>query len=174
MSIISSSNISSNLGTPARGYLWNIVIANPIGGGDADTLTYRCQSTIAPERSFNPIEVSFQQNAKLQYPGKLNYNYDWSCEFIESEDGAVISTFYNWAQTIINDNTSIGNEQQNIISDIYLQLLSVDNSIWGQYWLQNCWIKSLGQISFNYDNESIVRVPITFRYNKYEFQGNLV
>jgi hypothetical protein len=173
MPILSNSNISANLSSPARSYLWNIIISNPIGGGDADTLMLRCQSTQIPERSFNPIEVPWQQDSKLQYPGKLNYTYDWACEFVEGEDGAILNSFYDWANTIIDDTTAVGGDQSNIISDIYLQLIGTDGTQWGQYWLQQCWIKSMGQIALSYDGESIIKVPITFRYNKWNFQGNL-
>lgn len=172
MPILSSSNLANNLSTPARVYLWNIIISNPIGGGDPDTLMLRCQSTQMPSRSVGIIEVPWQQDANIQYTGKLKYPYDWTCTFLESaEDGLTLTSFYNWAQTIITDSTAVGNLESNIISNIELQLIDPTGNQWGQYTILNAFVKEIGNVELAYQSEEVIRLPITFRYSKWIFNG---
>jgi hypothetical protein len=170
MPLLSASNLANNLSTPARSYLFNIIIANPIGGGDPDTLMLRCQSSQMPERSFKYIEVPWQQDSNLQYPGKLSYPYDWTCTFLESaEDGLTMQSFYNWANTVIQDTTAIGNIQSNIITNMELQLIDPTGAQWGQYTFLNACIERIGNVELSYGTEDIIKIPITFRYQKWVF-----
>ena len=172
MSISSVNSLKANLTNPARSYLWSVVFPNPIGGGNGDTLMLRCQSTSMPGRSVGNITVPFQAGADLQYPGKLKYEHTWSCTFLEGEDSAVLTAFYAWAQTIVNDDTNVGGNQADILSDIYLQMVSTNNVNYAQYRLVNCYVESIGQVELDYTTEAIIKVPITFRYNSWEYSGS--
>jgi len=167
------SALSQNLGTPQRSFLWQVVIPTVIGGGSTtETLLLRCQSTAMPERGTGTIEIPFQQGPKLQFPGKLEYPHTWDCTFIEGEDAAVMSAFYGWAQQVVNDVTNVGSPFPEIITNILLQLVSTDgNTVTSEFTLVNAWVQKIGQVQLDYENQSIIKLPITFRYQSWELTG---
>ena len=176
MSINPISALSQNLGTPQRSFLWQVIIPNVIGGGsDTNTLLLRCQSTSMPERSVGAIEIPYQQGPKLQIPGKLEYPHTWDCTFVEGEDAQVMSAFYNWAQMIVNDITNVGSPFPDVTTNVLLQMISTDGTtITNEYTLVNAWVQKIGQVTLDYNNQDVIRIPITFRYQTWEITGGNV
>jgi hypothetical protein len=51
--LMANSALKANLTNPGRVYLWNLMIANPIGSsGSSETISLRCLTTELPGRSF--------------------------------------------------------------------------------------------------------------------------
>ena len=164
------SALSANLGTPQRSFLWQVVFPNIIGGGsDTTTLLLRAQSASMPERSQGAIEINFQQGPKLQIPGRLEYPHTWDVVFVEGEDSAIFSAFYGWAQQMVNDVTNLaGGEFADISTTALFQLLSADGStVTNEYTFNSIWVQKIGQVSLDYTDQNVVKIPITFRYQSW-------
>jgi hypothetical protein len=165
---MSNATLKSNITNPARVYLWNVIIAQPVGGGDTTTLMLRCLTSELPGRSFGTIEVPYKQGPNLQYSGKLKYDHTLACTFIESEDNKTFQAFYNWCQSTIHDVTNIGAGDTDIKTDISLQLITTKDEEYMQIKLKGCWVQSMGKLSLDYSTEGVVMLPITFRFDTWE------
>ena len=174
------SALSANLGTPQRSFLWQVVIPNVIGGSGVDTTTLllRAQSASLPERSQGRIEIPFQQGPKLQIPGKLEYPHTWDVTFVEGEDAQIMTAFYGWAQAMVNDVTNVasGVFPTDLATDVLFQLTSADGStVTSEYTFHTAWVQKIGQVTMDYTNQEVVRLPITFAYQSWEItNGNAV
>jgi len=159
---MSINSLKNNLTNLARDYLWEVLFASP-KGGDTETLLLRCRSTSIPGRSVGSIAVPFKQNAPIQYPGKLTYSHSWSATFVEGEDREMWDAFYDWAQSIIDDETGIGSV--NVKTDIYLNLLNTDGTSPMKIKIVGCFIKNQEDIAVSYDNEGGIMIPIVWSYD---------
>lgn len=159
-------SLKQNLSNPQRVYLWEVSFVNPIGGGDREVLTLRCQSSTIPGRSVGEIVVPFKQTGGIKYPGKLTYSHSWTCEFIEGEDGKVFDAIYAWAQQIVNDYDGVG--EVDIKSDIYLKLLSTKGEETREIKLVGCYPQDRPDVAVNYGNEDVLRYTVTFSYDYWE------
>jgi len=164
------SALSANLGTPQRSFLWQVVFPNIIGGGgDTTSLLLRAQTASLPERSQGVITVPFQQGPALQIPGKLTYPHTWDVVFVEGEDSLVMSSFYGWAQQMVNDQTNIaGGDFADISTTALFQLISADGStVTSGYTFNSIWVQKIGQVGVDYENQAIIKIPITFQYQSW-------
>lgn len=155
-------SLRNNLDNPARSYLWEVMLPNPLGG-DTDTLLLRCRSTSIPGVSVGSILLPFKQTGGVKYPGKKTYSHTWSCVFVEGEDRAMWDAFYDAAQAIINDETGLG--AWGIKKDIYLHLLNTDGTVAKRIKLVGAYVESQDDIALSYDDESVILISITFSYD---------
>jgi len=162
--------LKNNLTNPARTYLWEMIIPNPIGGGDSETLTLRCQSTNVPGRSFGEIKVPFKQSAGLKFPGKLTYSQIWACTFIEGEDKKIFDAIHAWNQSVINDYENIGEGDTEIKQDLYLTLLTTKGDEALKIKLVGCYPQEVGEVALNYETEDSIKYPVTFSFDRWEAQ----
>ena len=164
------SAFSSNLGTPQRSFLWQVVFPTIIGGGsDTNTMLLRAQTASMPERSQGVIKIPFQQGPALQIPGKLEYPHLWDVTFVEGEDAQVMSAFYGWAQQMVDDVTNIaGGDFADVSTSALFQLLSADGStVTSEYTFNSIWVQKIGQVTTDYENQTIIKIPITFAYQSW-------
>jgi hypothetical protein len=169
MSNMGINNLAANMGNVARGYLWQVQIPNPVGGGDSDTLMLRCQSASMPGRSVDIIEIPYKQSAALQFAGKLKYDHTFKCEFIEGEDRQVFDAIYAWCQQIVDDVTNLAQGDVTSKTDIYLTLLTTNDEPYNQIKLKGCFVESMDSVSLNYNTNEPIKFGVTFRYDSWQY-----
>ena len=161
-------SLKHNLSNPARVYLWDVIIPNPLGDGDTDTLMLRAQTASIPGRSFGEILVPYKQSAGTKYPGKLTYDHTWDITFIEGEDKKMFDAFYSWVQKIVHDFDNVGDGDTEIKTDMYLQLLTTKQQPFQKIKLVGCYPQAIGNVDLAYDAENPVRYTVTFSYDRWE------
>jgi len=159
------SALDANLTNPAKTYLWEVVFPNPVSG-NSETLSLRCQSSSIPERSFGTIKIEYKQTAGVKYPGKVRFPQSWSLSFVEGEDRAILNAMNAWCDTIINAKTGVG--ELVVKTDIYLRLLNTDGETAATYRMKGAYPETIGEVSLAYENESDIRYPVTFSYDRWE------
>lgn len=167
MSQIGVDVLKNNLTNPARIYMWEVIIPNPIGGGDSDVLRVRCQSAQIPERIIGTILIPYKQTAGVNFAGKNAYTHIWEVTFIEGEDKKVHDAMYAWMQTIIDDVDGVGDGDDMIKQGIYLNLLSTKNEIDMTLKLIGAFPVRMGLIDLTYAEERAITYPITFSFDSW-------
>lgn len=162
MSNMGINSLKNNLNNPARGYLWEVLFPNPLGG-DTETLLLRCRSTSIPGVSVGGILLPFKQTGGVKYPGKKTYSHTWACTFVEGEDRAMWDAFYEAAQAVIHDETGLG--AFGIKKDIYLHLINTDGTVSKRIRLVGAYIESQEDIALSYEDESVILVAVSFSYD---------
>jgi hypothetical protein len=168
MSIMNSDALKNNL-NPSRGYLWEMVMPNPRGDGDSQTLTLRCMSASIPSRGFGKIHIPFKQTAGVEYAGKPEYDHTWNLRFVEGEDRAVFDAFYSWCQLIINDYAGTGVADPDYKSDMYLTLLTrADGTIYNKIKLIGCWPSKMNETEVGNDQEKEIQLQVVMNFDRWE------
>lgn len=168
MAKMSADNLKNNLSNPAKAYLWEVLFANPIGGGDAEVLELRCQTTIIPGRSVGEILVPFKATAGVKYPGKLTMTHVWTATFIEGTDGKVFDALHAWNQAIVDARTGMGGPDPLIKSDIYLHLIDPQGVVYKRIKLVGCYIQSVDDTPVAYETEGNIMYSTSFSYDYWE------
>lgn len=160
--------VKTTLGNAARIFLWEILIPAPIGGGNSEVLTARCQSTKLPGRSFGDILIPFKQTAGFRVPGKLTYSHNWDLEFIEGEDKKVFDAINAWQEAVISSGDGTGGGDTAIKQDIYLSLQTTDGSAYSKIKLIGCYPKEVADVDLNFSTEEVIKFRVTFSYDRWE------
>ena len=168
MSKMGADNLGANLTNLARKYLWELTFSNPIGGGDAEALMLRAQSTAIPGSSFGAILIPFKQSPGIKFAGKLNMPHTWTTTFVEGTDGKVFDAIYAWKQLIVHDRLSIGGPDQIIKSDIYLSLLDQQGSVTRRIKLVGSYPELMDDTPISYEEEAALMYTVTFSYDHWE------
>ncbi len=165
---MSSDNLKNNLTNLARVYLWEVLFANPVGGGDAEALEVRCQSTAIPGSSFGSILIPYKQSPGVKFPGKLTMPHTWTCTFVEGTDRKIFDAIYAWKQAVVHDRLNIGGPDALIKSDIYLRLLDMQGSVSMKIKLVGCYPELTDDTPLTYENEAGVVYTVTFSYDRWQ------
>jgi len=168
MSNMGVDSLKNNLSNPARTYLWEVMFSNPIGGGDADALMLRCQTTNIPGRSLGEILVPFKQSAGIKFPGKYTVTHTWACSFIEGVDAKVFNAVYAWKQAIVHDKLNVGGPDVIIKANIYLRLLDTKGSVYQKIKMVGCYPQELEEVPLAYEDEKVIMYPVTFSFDHWE------
>lgn len=168
MANMSADALKHNLSNPAKTYLWECIFTNPIGGGDADVMDLRCQTTSLPGRSHGEILVPFKGTAGIKFPGKLSMDHTWTVTFIEGTDKKVFTALHGWQQAITDAKTGIGGPDTAIKSDVYLRCLTMDDSIWLAIKLIGCYPQSVDNVALDYESDTSVYFSATFSYDRWD------
>jgi hypothetical protein len=159
---MSVNSLKNNLGNPARSYLWEVLLANPLSG-DVDTLLLRCKSASIPGVGVGSIKLNYKQTAGIKVPGKKTFPQTWTCVFVEGEDRAIWEAFYGAAQAIIDAETGLG--AFNIKRDMYLHLIDTDGTVSKKIKLVGTYVENQDDIAISYDDDKEINVSITFSYD---------
>ena len=171
MANMSADNLKQNLSNPAKTYLWEVVFSNPIGGGDAEALELRCQSTSVPGRGVGEILVPYKNTPGIKYPGKPTVPHTWACVFIEGTDGKIFEALNAWNQAINDIRTGIGGADPLIKADIYLRLLDPPGTVFQKIKLVGCYIQDIPDTPVAYEDEANIMYSVTFSYDYWEKIG---
>ena len=168
MSKMSADSLAANLTNVARKYLWEVLFSSPIGGGDAEALMLRAQSTAIPGSSFGAILVPFKQSPGVKFPGKLNMPHTWTSTFIEGTDHKIFDAVYAWKQAVVHDRLGIGGPDVAIKSDIYLNLLDQLGATTNRFKLIGSYPELMDDTPLSYDEEAALIYTVTFSYDHWE------
>jgi hypothetical protein len=157
--------LKANLTNPQRSYLWDVMFVNPIGGGDSEALSLRCQSTSVPGFNFGSILIPFKQTPGMKVPGKLNMTHTWVCTFVEGTDKKVFDAIYAWRQAMQSDVSGIGSPDILIKSDIYLLMVDAPGAMTTQIRLIGGYPEMMDDTPLSYDDESVVKYSVTWSYD---------
>jgi hypothetical protein len=162
---MSSDSLKANLSNPARTYLWEVIFSNPLSG-NAETLMLRAISTSEPERSVGSIKIPFKQTAGIKFPGKVAFPQTWDITFVEGEDRAILDTFTDWLDKVVNSKTGLG--ALVIKTDVYLNLINTDGSIAKKIRLIGCYPEKMASVPLSADDDKEIRQTITLSYDRWE------
>ena len=165
MTEMSIDSLRNNLANPARVYLWEVVMPNPLEG-DTETLLLRAQTTALPERSFGSILIPFKQTAGVKFPGKVTYTHTLDMTFIEGEDRKILDTFYKMMNAIIDDKSGIGTLSYK--RDIYIHLINQDGSVEKKIKLVGTYPERMSGVELNQESETPMIFTITFSFDRWE------
>jgi len=168
MAKMSAEDFKNNLNNPARLYLWDVMFTNPIGGGDADALELRCQTTNIPGRSVGEILVPFKATAGIKYPGKLTMSHSWPATFVESTDKKIFTALHAWNQAIMDARTGLGRPDILIKANIYLRLMDTAGTIYQKIRLVGCYVQEVADTPVAYENEGVIMYAATFSYDYWD------
>ena len=165
---MSLDTLKASLTNPLRVFLWDVIIPNLLGGGDATALQARAQSTQIPGRSVgSSILVPYKQTGGIKYPGKLTYDHKWTVKFIEGEDLKVFNAIYGWSQMLVNDTTGVGAGDENIKSNLFFTLISTKGTDLKQIKLEGCYPEAIAQQELSYQTDGTVSFNVTFSFDKW-------
>ena len=162
---MSVDSLRNNLTNPARVYLWEVVMPNPLEG-DTETLLLRAQTTALPERSFGSILIPFKQTGGVKFPGKTTYTHALDITFIEGEDRQILTTFFDMMDDIIGSASGIG--QLNYKRDIYIHLLNQDGVVAKKIKLIGTYPERMSGVERNHESETPMQFTITFSFDRWE------
>lgn len=163
-------SLKSNLTNPQRTYLFDVLIPVPIGGGDSTTLQIRAESSEIPSVGNDPIDIPYKATAGISVAGKKKYDHMWACTFREGEDHKVYDAMYAWSQQITHDVLGTGVGDPFYKTDAYISLLNVDGTTGMSLKLKGCWVSDIGKVPMTYTDNNIVKYPVTFRFDSFEYQ----
>jgi len=167
MAKMSVDNLKANLTNPARTYLWDVVIPNPVGGGDGDTLMLRAQSSSIPGRGQGSIAVPYKQSAGVQFHGKLAYSHTWDVTFVEGEDRRVFDSLYAWLQNVVHDADNVGAGDTGVKTDILFQLITTKGEEWMRLKLVGCYPMQISGVEMSYNSEDVIKFTLTWSYDSW-------
>lgn len=160
--------LKNNLTNPQRIYMWEVLIPTPVGGGQSETFSVRARSAEIPGSSFGTINIPYKQTAGIVVAGKLQYDHKWECVLIEGEDHAVYDALYEWQQQIVNNLTGIGVGDPLYKTDMYIILQDTTGETGMKIKLKGAYIEAIGKVGLDYENEGIVKYPVTFAFDSFE------
>jgi hypothetical protein len=111
--------------------------------------------------------VPYKQTAGINFAGKNTYTHTWELSFIEGEDKKVHDAIYGWLQSIIDDVDGIGDGDDMIKQDIYLNLLSTKGTIDQTFKMIGAFPIKLGAVEVTYTEERVVTYPVTFSFDSW-------
>jgi len=164
---MSTDKLKANLTNGQRTYNWDVYIPNPLGEGDPEAFTLRCQSASRPGRSFTPIHIDYKQGPGFNVPGKNRYDQSWTVTVLEGEDAAMHKFFYSWQQNIVNDKSELGFGDAFVKRDIYFSLHSTKGNETLKLKLIGAWPASVPETPVSMGGEELVRYTITFSFDKW-------
>lgn len=162
--------LRDTLSNPAKTYLWEVLFANPIGGGDGNLVELRCQTTNIPGRGHGEILIPYKGTPGIKFPGRLTMDHSWAVTFIEGTDKKVFDFLHGWQQAITNDRTGIGGPDIAIKSDIYLRCLRMDNDsdAWLTIKLIGCYPQTVDSVPLTYEDDTSIFFNCTFSFDRWE------
>lgn len=164
---MSVDNLKANLGNAQRTYLWEVIIPNPLGGGDSKAFSLRCQSASVPGRTISPIHIDYKQGPGFNIPGKNKYDQSWTVTVIEGEDSRMHDFLYKWMQNIVNDTSELGFGDMFVKRDIYFKLISTKGKETLKLKLMGAWPSSVPEVPVAMNTEDVLRYTVTFSFDKW-------
>jgi hypothetical protein len=161
--------LKNNLTNPARPYLFEVIIPDPVGG-TTELWQIRAQTASIPGKSFTEILIPFKQTAGVKFAGKEVYDHALPLTFIEGEDRATFDALYTWLQSIIHNRTGLGGGDTTIKKDIFLDLIDTDGTVSMRIKMMGCYPQDVGNVDLATADEggSGMTFTCTFSYDRWE------
>jgi hypothetical protein len=169
MADMSADVLKNNLTNPAKAFLWSVVFPGLVGGGDAEALETRCQSTGIPGRSVGAIVIPYKGTPGIVFPGKLNLDHTWSTTFVESAaDRKTFDALYAWHQSIQNVQTGLGGPDNTLKRNLYLKCEDQEGNVWLTIKLTGCYPQDVGAVALSYASQEQITFPVRWAYDRWE------
>jgi hypothetical protein len=159
----------------ARPKLFDIIIVPPTGLqnyiGIARNLTFRCESTQFPSRTFATTEQKFGTNPVEKHAYQTTYN-DIEISFIVSEDMSEKKFFDAW-MNLINPTASFDfNYRNDYITDFYVFQYDGTQTIKTySIALLDAFPISVNQLDLDWSNDNYHKLSVTFAYRYWKNIG---
>lgn len=167
MANVSADKLKVNLTNSQRTFMWEVIIPDPIGGGDTEALTVRAQSTSIPGREFGKIHIDYKNTAGFNVPGKVKYSQNWTVTFVEGEDRKIRKAITDWMQQIIHDTQMVGLGDPFIKKNVYFRLLSSNGDKINSIKLVGAYPEKIDDTSVDYNTEDVVKYGVTFSFDRW-------
>jgi len=159
----------------ARPKLFDVTLTPPSGlqnfSKTARNLTFRCESTQFPSRTFATTEQRFGSNPTEKHAYHTTYN-DIEMSFIVSEDMSEKKFFDAW-MNLINPTTSFDfNYRDEYITDFYV--FQYDGSLSVRTYsiaLIDAFPISVNQLDLDWSNDNFHKLSVTFAYRYWKNIG---
>jgi hypothetical protein len=152
-----------------------------VASTDAQLLTLRCESAIAPGVTINTSDVQrYGYGLAEKVPTGASYG-GFSCSFIGDSQGLIYKLFYRWMTGIVkfDEKPNASGKmsynslepytfayKQDYAADINLLTYSENNDELISYDIFEAFPVSLGDISYNWgENDNLVRIPVQFAFS---------
>jgi len=163
--VMSVDNLKNDLTNPARAYLWDIVIPNIPGGGDAESLEIRAFSTSIPGRGLGGIKLAYKGGPGMKVPGKITMSQSWPVVIREGTDKKVFEALNSWQETISGVKTGIGTLDPLLKANLYLKCLDPPGSTWLKIQMVGCYPEDVAEVPLSQDTEDVIMFSCTFSYD---------
>ena len=145
--------------------VWNFDLRFPSipGGGDAVSLTYKCQTASLPGFNLESVDIELH-GVKKKEAGRATYEHTFQCTFLETVDFSTRTAFRNWRETCrswkLNTGSVSSAYKVNALLELYDNAPSVTRSIviYGVYpetvdtlSLENSSTAGFLSVTFSYD-----------------------
>ena len=159
----------------ARPKLFDITMVPPIGLQDyiktARNLTFRCESTQFPSRTFATTEQKFGSNPVEKHAYHTTYN-DIEMNFIVSEDMSEKKFFDAWLNLINPTNSFDFNYRNDYITDFYVfQYDGTQTVKTYSIALLDAFPISVNQLDLDWSNDNFHKLSVTFAYRYWKNVG---
>ncbi len=158
-------DFKNTITNPLRTYLWEVMFSTPKGGGNADILNVRCQSSAIPGRSIGNIAIPYKGSAGIGVPGKVKFTQQITLAFLENADKKVFDAVYGWMQYIHDVQNGVGAPDSDCKTDMYLKLITQANETALRLRLVGIYPMDQAETPLTYDEESIIKFTTTFHYD---------
>lgn len=163
---LEANTLKNNLTNPARPYMWELVFPNVIGGGDAEALTVRAQSTSIPGRSIGTFNIPFKASAGVQYPSKINLSHSWTVTFVEGEDAKIRTAIKAWLDAVLDAKSNISQGDDNIKANIYIRLIKLTGQEQHrEFILEGCFPVAIADSVLDNTTEDAIKYEVAFSYD---------
>ena len=126
------------------------------------TLGLLCQQISIPDKKLNTTSIKINGQTRTV---PMNYTWDTvTAEFIETTNGIIYNTFYNWIDGINNPITNTGYFYDEFVKDLRLDYLNRDNEVVGYITLNEAYPVSVSRSECNYGGASYVTTKVSFTY----------
>jgi len=158
-------NLKSNIGSYARGYLFNMIFTSTpvdLAGGENKS-TYLVRSTTMPDKTIEVIEVPWQ--GQMQKIASTNTFAEWEVTFNVDGDGFIKKQIDAWSKKVHDPSTN----NHGIPSDYYgiaqVELLNTQGNPIVTYEIRDMWPSTVGALDLAQDTKDVSQLTVTFTYN---------
>jgi len=157
-------NLKANVGNAQKVFLWEVIIPNPIGGGNVDALRFRAQTAQIPGESIGSIHIDHGNSAGVNFTGRRRIEQTFEMTFIDGEDLLVYRSIRAW-MNVIHGNGAGAAGDINSKSDLYLYLIGSNDTDTLKLRVSGAFPLNKPAVSLNYTEDGVVTFSLTFQFD---------
>jgi len=149
----------------ARADLFRVKLTNPVNGIADSTLPFMCRAATLPQRTINPISLSYFGRA-IKVAGVTQNYEDWTVTIYSDEDFRIKNAMEEWHNAI---NSPEGNTRRLPSSEpsLYKSVaevtaISQGNSDLRTYKMVGLWPTAIGETSLDWGTDEVQTFQVTF------------
>jgi hypothetical protein len=163
---MSRTSYANILALPDSALTWNFDLFFPSipGGGNAQSMTYRCKTANLPGSKIEPVKIELHGAAK-QEAGRAIYDHTFQATFMETVDYATLLAFRQWRDYMRSWKNNSGADSSgykvNLEMDVYDNAGNVSKS----YIIAGAFITEINEISYNGAESNAVEISLGFSFD---------